>query len=488
MTGLGLLLATALVLICAVVAVLLRDARDADLRGASNEVTNLSSVIMQDIARNIEFFDLSIQGVLDDVRDPEIMAAPSKLRRLVLFDRAATASYLGPIKVLDAAGNVTIDSTAPDPSPSNLAERDWFKVHREHEHLGLYLGQPRLSADYGDATIGLSRRVTMSDGTFGGVVMGTLHLAYFRRLFSDASLGVGGAVSLMRDDGMLLMREPFDPTVIGHFYKLRMLAVPLAASTEGEYRGISAIDGVERLIHYRRLKGLPLIVVVSQSIADIYADWWHKAFRIAVVVACCVMLILALVVWLRLELRRRTIAEAALLRLADEDGLTGLANRRRFADALRHEWDLAARQGTTLSLLMVDADCFKAYNDTYGHIAGDEALTALALCLRKNLRRPGDLAARYGGEEFAVILPCTDANGAARVAEAIRRDVFGAAMTHMTSSHGAVSVSIGSASLDPREGNCPADLVAAADAALYAAKAGGRNRVVAGDTMAKQAA
>ena len=486
--ALGTLLAAALALICAIVAILLRDARDADLKGASKEATNLSSIITQDIARNIEFFDLSIQGVLDDVRDPEIMAAPSKLRRLVLFDRAATASYLGPIKVLDAAGSVTIDSTTPDPAASNLADRDWFKVHRDRDHVGLYVGRPKQLTDFGDATVGLSRRVTMPDGTFGGVVMGTLHLAYFRRLFSNASLGPGGAVSLVRDDGMLLMREPFDPTMIGRFYKFRMLEGSSAASMEGEYQANSAIDGVERLIHYRRLDGLPLVVIVSQSIADIYADWWHKTLRIAVALASCVTLILVLVVWLRMELRRRGVAEAALLRLADEDGLTGLANRRRFEDALRHEWDLAARQGTTLSLLMIDADCFKAYNDAHGHIAGDEALTALALCLRTNLRRPGDLAARFGGEEFAVILPSTDADGASRVAEAIRTGVHGIAIPHPGSPCGVVTVSIGTASLVPRGGGQPANLVAAADAALYMSKADGRNRSTsAGDAVRRAA-
>ena len=488
MTGLGLLLAVALVLICAIVGTLLRDVREADLRNASSEAVNLSAIISQDIARNIEFFDLSIQGVLDDVKDPEIMAAPSKLRRLVLFDRAATASYLGPIKVLDAAGNVTIDSTMPDPGHSNLADRDWFKVHRDRDDIGLYVGRPRLSSDYGDAMVGLSRRITMPDGTFGGVVMGTLHLAYFRPMFTNANLGANGTVGLMRDDGMLLMREPFDPATVGRFYKLRMLAEPLAASVEGEYQGVSAIDGVERLFHYRRLEGLRLIVVVSQSIADVYADWWHKMVRIAAVLAVCIALILALVVWLRLELRRRAAAEAALLRLADEDSLTSLANRRRFEDVLRHEWDLAARQGTTLSLLMVDADCFKAYNDTFGHIAGDEALTALARCLENDLRRPGDVAARYGGEEFAVILPGTDALGAAQVSETIREDVLGLRMAHPGSPVGVLSVSIGSASLKPREGGCPADLVAAADAALYASKAGGRNSVMTAGATAKQAA
>ena len=488
MTGLGLLLATALILICAIVAVLLRDVHDADRRSASKEATNLAAIITQDIARNIEFFNLSIQGVLDDVRDPEIMAAPAKLRRLVLFDRAATASYLGSIKVLDAAGNGTLDPRVVDPRPSNLSGRDWFKAHRDRDDLGLYVGQPNVLHDYGDVTIGLSRRIIARDGTFGGVVMGTLHLAYFRRLFSNASLGAGGSVGLVRDDGMLLMREPFDPATLGRFYDFKMLAKPLDTTVAGEYEGTSAVDGVKRLFHYQRLEGLPLILVVSLSIADIYADWWHKMVRIAAVLASCVTLILALALWLRLELRRRTVAEAALLRLADEDGLTGLANRRRFEDVLRQEWDLAARQGTTLSLLMVDADCFKAYNDTYGHVAGDAALSALALCLRRNLRRPSDLAARYGGEEFAVILPCTDEGGASRVAEAIRRDVIGTATAHAGSPYGFVSVSIGSASLGPREGIRSADLVAAADAALYASKAGGRNRVTSADAAVKRAA
>jgi diguanylate cyclase (GGDEF)-like protein len=175
--------------------------------------------------------------------------------------------------------------------------------------------------------------------------------------------------------------------------------------------------------------------------------------------------------------------EAARAAEADElahqaatDALTGLANRRRFDEALEQEWQRARREGKPLSLLLIDADCFKLYNDTYGHQSGDQALRNIAESIQVSMRRSGDLAARYGGEEFAVILPNASQDGAMRVAEAIRRAVATWNMPHERGPAGAVSVSVGAASMVPTAGVAAAVLVTNADKALYAAKAGGRNR------------
>jgi two-component system chemotaxis family response regulator WspR len=165
--------------------------------------------------------------------------------------------------------------------------------------------------------------------------------------------------------------------------------------------------------------------------------------------------------------------------LAALDGLTGIANRRRFDEALGVEWQRARRQGAPLSLLLCDVDCFKDYNDNLGHPAGDLCLKKTAAALISQLKRPADLAARYGGEEFAILLPDTGLDGALKLAEDCCRHLEGSAMPHPTAAGGVVTMSIGVASLLPGEGNTAEELVAAADRALYAAKHGGRNRVMA---------
>lgn len=173
------------------------------------------------------------------------------------------------------------------------------------------------------------------------------------------------------------------------------------------------------------------------------------------------------------------LAHKQLESLAATDPLTGLANRRRFTDALDKEWQRAARDGRPLSLLFVDADRFKAFNDTHGHQAGDRCLKAIADTLSSALRRPADLAARYGGEEFVLLLPSTDSAGARHLAETIRAGVEALAMPRgRAPGDGVVTVSIGVATERPgAQMRKPEGLVAQADHALYAAKAAGRNRV-----------
>jgi diguanylate cyclase (GGDEF)-like protein/PAS domain S-box-containing protein len=170
--------------------------------------------------------------------------------------------------------------------------------------------------------------------------------------------------------------------------------------------------------------------------------------------------------------------EQELQRLSQVDGLTELANRRALDEFLDQEWRRGRRSGTPLACVMADVDFFKAYNDTYGHQAGDDCLRAVASALRRGARRPGDLAARYGGEEFAVILPATDTEGAARVAEKLRAEVEALAVPHAHSTvadH--VTISLGVSSIIPGAEGTGAQLLEAADRALYRAKQTGRNRV-----------
>jgi len=164
------------------------------------------------------------------------------------------------------------------------------------------------------------------------------------------------------------------------------------------------------------------------------------------------------------------------------DELTGIANRRLFDDMLEKEWRRATRERTVLSVLAVDIDHFKAYNDHYGHPAGDECIRAVARTMSDTLHRPGDLAARIGGEEFAFLLPDTPIAGALRVSELIRQRVQALGLMHAGPDvKGPVTVSLGVASSENTDIGTAGDLLRAADKALYRAKNQGRNQVAVAD-------
>ena len=167
-----------------------------------------------------------------------------------------------------------------------------------------------------------------------------------------------------------------------------------------------------------------------------------------------------------------------LQRLMNSDGLTGLSNRRHFDEYLELEWRRAMREQQQLSLLMIDVDYFKVYNDSFGHLAGDEALRQVAEAIRGSSSRPSDLPARYGGEEFALVLPNTSPGGARLVAEKLRQTVVALGIPHTApTAQSSLTVSIGLATQTPAIGSNCRQLISAADKGLYQAKNSGRNQV-----------
>ncbi|MFC0252157.1 diguanylate cyclase [Massilia consociata] len=196
------------------------------------------------------------------------------------------------------------------------------------------------------------------------------------------------------------------------------------------------------------------------------ADYITKPFNATVVMA-------------RVALHLQVVRQRRMLeRLANVDGLTELANRRRFDEVYGMEWQRARRSGRPLSLALLDIDAFKQYNDRYGHPAGDRALRSVARTAGAAMRRPADLAARYGGEELVLLLPETGALDARELVSHLRDAVAGLAIAHESSSVAPVlTVSVGGASWYPGSAEQPAELVEAADAELYRAKQAGRNRV-----------
>ena len=595
---------------CAASVAMLYDIRQDTWDRAVTDQSNLVRTLSQDIGRTLETYDLSLQAAADGLAAPGLASLSGQLQDMVLYDRAASGRDLGAILVVDAAGRV-VRSSAPGRVGLDLASRDVFLAQRDSPDRGLYVGAPFRPEPSGEEVVGLSRRLTGPDGSFAGVVVGTVRLSYFRDLFSRADVGPHGAITLLRRDGICIMRVPFSPSIVGRSFA----ASPnLRAYLDGGVRlltGTASNDGVRRIYDFGPVGDLPLVLNVALAEADVFAPWRAKA--VALGVALATLCAAAGLLWLALsrQIRRTAAAEressaseaqyrlladhaldviirldrslrrsyvspavravlgyapedlvgatpralvhpddwgavlcliaaaqetgghadatyrlrhrdghyiwmegrynsvpddggfivvlrdvterraaeerlaaanAELAMVASSDALTGLANRRRFDAALAEEVARARREGAPLSLLMLDVDRFKLYNDAYGHPEGDACLRAVAEALTTVVRRPSDLVARYGGEEIAVLLPATDAEGALRVAERCRAAVAELRRPHQGNAGcgGVVTVSIGCAALAPERADGAA-LLAAADARLYEAKRTGRNRAVGRD-------
>ena len=315
------------------------------------------------------------------------------------------------------------------------------------------------------------------------MVVGTLRLSYFQHLFQNVKMGDQDALILVRDDGSIIMRSPFLAYIIGTSLASSPLFRKTASALSGSFEELAKIDGVKRLYVYQHVGEYPLVLSYGTSLDAIYANWRQKTWFILVVMLGLGAVNLTLIVVLARALRRRTEAEHKLSILAATDSLTGLSNRRRFDEIFGIEWHRASRTQSAISLLMIDADNFKAFNDRFGHQAGDSALIDIAHCIKAGARRATDICARYGGEEFAVLLPGTSIANAVKLAERIRTSLptlradpeFGPVIT--------TTISIGAACFVPQPGQRCSELLKAADIALYEAKCQGRNCTVAA-TMA----
>jgi diguanylate cyclase (GGDEF)-like protein len=422
---------------------------------------------------------------------------PARLRRLGTLMQAHVKELpqLHGLFIYDDNGSWLANSLHLIPNKVNNSDRFYFRYHRNHEDRGPYIGAPIVSRSTGEWILTMSRRFNRPDGSFGGVVLATIHMDYFVRFYQTFGIGKQGIIILALNDGTQLAQYPFVEEQVGRNLKdSPPFSQQLLHSLQGTYaNNPSSLDGIDRITSYRRPERLPLVAAVSLARHEVLASWWRDAWQSFVMVAVLALLLGAMGLRLAYHISLHIEAEQKLLEVRDDlqglnrqlesiamqDGLTGLANRRQFDTMLLNEFNRAMRNQHSLALVMIDVDLFKQYNDVYGHPAGDECLRLIAHSILACQKRPGDLAARYGGEEIAVLLPDTDLEGAHLVAESIRLAISGLAIINPRSPNGIITVSCGVAAIVPEKGaSIPMDLLMAADRALYRAKSMGRNQIV----------
>jgi diguanylate cyclase (GGDEF)-like protein len=324
-------------------------------------------------------------------------------------------------------------------------------------------------------------------------VLATIDLAHVRDMLAGYEIGERGALNVAQANTAILVRRPFSVESLGKEMATGAAKQQVLSQPSGNFETVSPIDGVERVASFQRMRNHPLIVTVALSKEEMLREWHETTWiqTLWIVLLCAItalaggLVVRAVQQRVRVELdlgRTRdelTRANERLAQLASYDGLTGLANRRAFDETLERNFAESCRSGQPLSLVMIDVDHFKQYNDLYGHPQGDWCLQQVARAIESAARRPLDFVARYGGEEMVMLLPNTDAAGALIVAEMVRFTVESLQIPHSTQPPLRVSVSIGVASRTFDNGVLNMQtLVQRADEALYQAKATGRNRVL----------
>lgn len=443
----------------------------------------LVQVLTRDINRNVELLDLSLQAVADGIRNPAVHDAEPALKRMILFDRSASARNFGAVLLVDETGTTILSSRDTDPPLLNVAEREYFQYARDHIDNQLHVGHPFIGKLRGKWLLPLSRRLSHPDGSFAGVVRAVIELDYFRDLLEAAAGPLIGRLELYGPDGSVLMTMPYNPARIGVRVADNPSYIRMASGSQGEFHGPAIVGPGEHDFVYARVGALPLLLSRCAKPGAAFADWWWRALSLGGILVALLSAVLGMSRLLQRELERHKATEkrlaaanAKLATLATTDALTGLGNRRLFDDTLDSEWRRAQRNQRSLSLLLLDADWFKGFNDHYGHQEGDEALRLIARSLNAELTDQFDSSYRIGGEEFAVLLPDTDLTRAMNVAERIRALVAKWSVPHRGSPYGRLSVSVGAAEMIDAQASDAASLIAAADHALYVAKELGRNQ------------
>lgn len=474
--------------------VVLLYAKFIDVKAARHaELANLSASVLTSAESSITYASMILVGLAE--RYQHDGDTPENLARMMMVARTRVdwQPEIQGIFFYAADGRWVLTTLSAQTPQRNNFDRGYFQYHLINESLAPYIGPPIQSRTTGEWIFTVSIRLEDEIGEFAGVALATLRIENFLEYFRSFDLGANGIVNLARTDGVQLVRNPFSPELIS----VNVSGAPVAqAILAGSTRGVlvfdSPVDGARRMVGYASSGRYPIRLSVGITEDYAYASWRRDCFAtlLAAFATLAVMIFLGIRTTQNIEQKAKEevllrenhgslqIVNTELNRLASEDGLTGLANRRFFDQTLSRAYDYARANQASISLLLLDIDYFKKYNDFHGHPAGDECLRQVSSIVQGCLDRSADFAARYGGEELAVILPHTDLSGASKVAEKIRQAVEDADIQTPDGILSRVTVSIGVAGGIPAsESKGFEEILLSADDALYKAKREGRNRV-----------
>jgi diguanylate cyclase (GGDEF)-like protein/PAS domain S-box-containing protein len=583
--------------------------RNADLRNAEVELANLAGSLTQQVEDTFDISGTILFGLVNRIETDGLEGEASTKLQAFLKLRKDSLGRVRGLFVYGEDGRWLATSENLDTTGLNNSDRGYFQHHRSSASREVHVGRAVRSRSGGQWIIPVSRRFDRPDGSFGGVVLATIDVAYFSDLYRRMNVGPNGAISLLTGDGIVLARSSEESEHVGRDLSSRpMFDRSRAWKPSGAQRFVSPLDAVMRISAFKFSDRYPVVVVATKAEQDVLAQWQDESrYRLGAMVALVVLIAIVgayltretldrqkmaaelaakeadfrllaeessdmvmridyegliqyvspscsrilgwskeqLVgkpclaginkddqsrvdqavsalrrgvieeakvmyrtrrrssgeIWLETSLRSvrdqssRIIGVVAVSRdmsdhkdiedklsaLAMTDGLTGIANRRCFDERLGDEWARAMRENRPLSLMLIDVDHFKAYNDRYGHQMGDDCLRLIGQLLGSVVRRPGDLVCRYGGEEFAVLLPNTNLEGCRVIGDRLRAATEELSIPHEASTvRTHVTLSVGCSVLAPALTHSVArtDLIQAADRALYRAKRNGRDQVV----------
>jgi diguanylate cyclase len=329
--------------------------------------------------------------------------------------------------VYDKDGNWIVTDKDDYPANINNSDREYFIYDKTFMDRAIHIGAPLRSRSTGDVVVPVSRSISNPDKSFAGVVLITVNIEYFNQYYADFRLGPNDSIVQALRSGEVISRLPYrESNTALNVSKGEIYSKYLQQARSGVVRITSVIDGVDRIQVYQALERYPLVVQVGLSRQDVLAPSLHEVViytsGLAALLGMLFALGLIVLRYMRLDRENQIELKAAydaVERLALEDGLTGLANRRHFDTMLPIELNRGRRQGYSVGLIMLDVDYFKKFNDRYGHQMGELCLQAVAQVIKQNIRRAGDLAVRYGGEEFVILMPNTGDTGTYTIATSV---------------------------------------------------------------------